>query len=35
MMSRCPIVSVVCSVALLLASATYDGVKERDTIKSL
>ncbi len=35
MMSRRPIVSVVCSVALLLASATYAGVKERDTIKSL
>lgn len=35
MMSGRPIVSVVFSVALLLASATYADVKERDTIKSL
>ena len=35
MISGRPIVSVVCSVVLLLASTTFADVKERDTIKSL
>ncbi len=35
MMPGRPLVSMACSVALLLASVTYAGVKERDTIKSL